>query len=459
MTQRILVVDDDEQLSEIICLELEGAGFEVHSSVESARTLSLLSQLEFSLVLLDLRLGEESGMDLLSKIRDLHPDLPVLMMTAHGDVDSVVQAFSLRVDGYIRKPFQEGDLKHRVCQAIEAYRPRLEARLQGAGDSLEVGQLLRTTDPSMEGLLRRIASAAQVTSNVVIIGESGTGKELVARALHQCGPRRQGPFVALNCAALPESLMESELFGHVRGSFTDAKESRPGLIARASGGVLFLDEIGDAPLSIQTKLLRALQEKEILPLGALKPVKIDIRIVAATHRSLLTEVENGRFRQDLFYRLHVIPIYIPPLRERPRDILYLATHFAAKISAEMGAAFSGFTTAAQIALMAHTWPGNVRELQNRVEHALALGEGNSLITSHGLFPEMPEHEAPRPQDRNLPTFGEAKESFERSYLERLLSVARGNIAKAARLASKSRTEVYNLLRKHRLDPRDFKTRF
>jgi two-component system response regulator GlrR len=263
--------------------------------------------------------------------------------------------------------------------------------------------------------------------------------------------------------------MESELFGHVRGAFTDAKESKSGLFAQANGGTLFLDEIGDAPLSIQAKLLRVLQEREVLPLGATRPIKVDVRVVAATHKCLKTEVEQKRFRLDLYYRLHVLRLEIPPLRERPRDILFLGSFFAEKLSREMNLMFRGFTGAAQAEMERYSWPGNVRELQNRIEQAMALG-GGGVIPSRHLFPEkeIPEGieeetetaafagEAMETSESALPSYQEAKIDFERNYLERVLQAAKGNIAKAARMASKSRTEVYGLLRKHGLNPLLFK---
>jgi two-component system response regulator GlrR len=261
-------------------------------------------------------------------------------------------------------------------------------------------------------------------------------------------------------------LLESELFGYVKGAFTDARENKPGLFARAHGGTLFIDEVGDAPLSIQTKLLRVLQEREILPLGGTQPIRVDVRIVAATHRSLKEEVAAGRFRQDLYFRLHVFPIRVPPLRERPKDISLLASAFAERLAEEMGVPFRGFTQTALNALETYSWPGNVRELQNKVERAIALQAGG-LLTAKSLFPEQAFGPEPEPEleikdtppssaPETLPSYSEAKQDFERTYLERVLTAARGNIAKAARLASKSRTEVYGLLRKHRLNPSTFK---
>lgn len=313
----------------------------------------------------------------------------------------------------------------------------------------------------MEPVIQKVIAASRVTSNVVITGESGTGKELVARALHQCGPRRNGPFIAFNCAALPDSLVESELFGYVRGAFTDARENKIGIFARANGGTLFLDEIGDASLMFQAKLLRVLQEREVLPLGGTAPIRLNVRIVAATHKSLLEEIEQGLFRRDLFYRLCVIPIHLPPLRDRPLDILFLSEYFAFRLSEQMQLAFHGITPEGRSKLRSHSWPGNARELQNRIEHALVLSQGG-WITGEGLFPEALDQKSceeivpPRLDSPSIPSFGEAKRLFERSYLERILLATCGNITRAARLAVKSRTEIYALLRKHRLDPMGFK---
>jgi two-component system response regulator GlrR len=467
----ILLIDDDEQITDVLDVVLESQGYSIQSCSSPGVAVEMLANFSFSLILLDLRLGEYNGLDLLPKLRETDPDVPIFIITAHGDVDSAVAALTQGADGYIRKPFEEGDLKEQIARAIENYEMRRALRNEKTPLPYnDARNIIRCLDHRMETTLKRIARASQVSSNVVVTGESGTGKELVARALHQCGPRRDGPFVALNCAALPENLLESELFGYQRGAFTDARENKPGLFVRANGGTLFLDEVGDAPLSIQAKLLRVLQEREVLPLGASAPIKIDVRIVAATHKSLQAEVEKGAFRQDLFYRLHVIPIHVPPLRERNKDIVFLADFFARKIAGDLEREFDGFTPGAIQALESHPWPGNVRELQNRVEYALILATSSKLTVTN-LFPERPEPlfdhvetpvETPTtasdelPPNTPLPTFQEAKNSFERTYLERVLSVAKGNITKAASLASKSRTEVYGLLRKHRLDPLNFK---
>jgi two-component system response regulator GlrR len=510
MKDWILIIDDDEQLADILSLMLESEGYQVRTCSTLARGAEMVSQQPFSLILLDINLADGNGIEFLPRLRENCPNVPIFIITAHGDVDSAVEAFTFGANGYIKKPFKEGDLKAQIGTAVEAYKLKGEVQaLRNQSPGSEIREILHSKDPAMELVLRRIATAAQVLSTVVITGESGTGKELVARALHRTGARKHGPFIAFNCAALPEALLESELFGYSRGAFTDAKDNKPGLFARAHGGTLFLDEIGDAPLSIQSKLLRVLQEREVLPLGATSPIKVDVRVVAATHKSLKDEVEAGRFRQDLYYRLHVLPIHVPALRERPKDIFFLATLFSTRLAETMHLTFEGFTEKAAETMLEYQWPGNVRELQNRVEHALAMGHGGRL-TAKALFPELdfgfesatepafapsedtgealdpseferaarsiamsgetgssphflPDdpsagHKAPAPSPgAALPTFGEAKNSFERNYLERVLTAAKGNIAKAARLASKSRAEVYGLLRKHGLDAGTFKS--
>ncbi|MEW6057391.1 MAG: sigma-54 dependent transcriptional regulator [Bdellovibrionota bacterium] len=492
---RILVVDDDEQIADILTLRLESEGYRVDTCSSVGPALEKLACNQYSLILLDLRLQGENGVESLPRFRDIDSEVPIFIITAHGDVDSAVQAFSMGANGYIRKPFQEGALRLQISQAIESYHMKLEVarlrRLIQEGET-EVSkdelldQLILTRDPTMQRFLEQVRIASSISSNVVVYGGSGTGKELVARALHQMGPRAKGPFVAINCGAFPETLLESELFGFVKGAFTDARESKIGHIVRANGGTLFLDEIGDAPLSIQVRLLRVIQEREVLPLGAGQPVKVDVRIIAATHRDLRQLVAEKKFRDDLFYRLQVLPLHVPALRERKQDVAYLATVFATRFASQHGRKFEGFTAAALVAMQAYEWPGNVRELQNRVEHAVVMGK-SPVLTTADLFPEgamavdpmaesqsssakaiaeavqADEDSSERPESlgemlmgTNVPPYKEAKENFERQYVESLLRHARGNIARAARIAGKYRTEVYGLIRKYSLDPRAFK---
>lgn len=493
---RILVVDDDEQIADILSIRLESEGYQVDTCGTVVRALDLLTRNRYALVLLDLRLRDGNGVESLPRFRDIDGEVPIFIITAHGDVDSAVQAFSRGANGFIRKPFQEGDLKLQISQAVENYQMKLEVqRLKRLmGDEREVEKIILTRDLGMKKFLEQVRTASATSSNVVVYGESGTGKELVARSLHQLGSRSKGNFVAINCGAFPENLLESELFGYVKGAFTDARENKVGHIVRASGGTLFLDEIGDAPLSIQVRLLRVLQEREVLPLGASNPIKVDVRIIAATHRDLRQLVADGKFREDLFYRLQVLPLHVPSLRERRADIVYLANIFANRFAQGHGRKFEGFTPSALSALLAYTWPGNVRELQNRVEHATVMGQGGT-VTTNDLFPEGVQRLemssgaalstpsvtpvlAPvstpvqlgaesnatgeafdlnlEASDLAIKPYKEAKEQFERQYLESLLTQAQGNIARAARLAGKYRTEVYGLIRKYSLDPREYK---
>ena len=482
---RILVVDDDEQIADILSLRLEAEGYEVDTCGTITRAMDLLSRNNYSLILLDLRLHDGNGIDSLPQFRDADSEVPIFIITAHGDVDSAIQAFSRGANGYIRKPFQEGDLRLQISQAVEAYHMKLEVhKLRHlVGTEVEIDKVILSRDPVMKRFLNQVRTASQTASNVVIAGQSGTGKELVARALHQHSPRAKGQFVAINCGALPENLLESELFGYTKGAFTDARENKMGHIVRASGGTLFLDEIGDAPLSIQIRLLRVLQEREVQPLGALAPIKVDLRIIAATHRDLRQLVAEGKFREDLFYRLQVLPLQVPALKERRLDITYLANVFAGKFATTHDRPFEGFTASAISAMLAHSWPGNVRELQNRIEHAVVMGRGamiasgdlfpelilesaetDHLIDLHsegmvaGLLPETSDIVVPLSAQEGLRPYKDAKEQFERQYVHALLTHARGNIAKAARIAGKYRTEVYGLIKKYRLDPNEFKMR-
>lgn len=333
-------------------------------------------------------------------------------------------------------------------------------------NSTENKQLITTQDPVMQELLRQVLTASKNQSSVIIYGESGTGKELIARALHQLGNRAKGPFVAINCAAFPETLLESELFGHSKGAFTDAKSDKVGHIVRATGGTLFLDEIGDAPLSIQVRLLRVIQEREVTPLGASAPVKIDVRFVAATHRNLKEQVALGAFREDLYYRLNVLSLRVPPLRERSRDILHLAELFANKVLSDNGSRFAGFSDATKEALLAYKWPGNVRELENRVERAVLMSQGRMIQVSD-LFPPEETVVSVKTNPANHPTtlqlvhssnqldnthavipYRKAKEAFEKQYIEQLIKATNGNVSQAARLAEKSRPEIYALMKRH-----------
>ena len=343
---RILIVDDDEQIIDILTLRLESDGYIVDGCNGIQEALKRIPTQTYSLILLDIRLKDGNGVEALPKIRALDSDVPLFIITAHGDIDSAIQAFSKGATGYIRKPFQDGELRAQIAKAISDYDVKLEIKRhktsETAPQSQNLEDIILSRDPIMNPLLQKVRMAAVTHSSVIIYGPSGSGKELIAQALHNLSPRSSGPFVAINCGAFTETLLESELFGHSKGAFTDAKTDKVGHFVRADGGTLFLDEIGDAPPSVQVRLLRVLQEREVLPVGGAIPQKIYVRIIAATHRDLKSYISLGKFREDLFYRLQVLHLHVPALKERPSDILFLAECFANRLVKKNGEGLSRF---------------------------------------------------------------------------------------------------------------------
>lgn len=465
MARKILLIDDDEQVIEVLEILLEGKDHETALAMDARTALLKAAEFQYDVILLDLRLGPECGLNLVLDLKELQPNAAIIMITAHGDLDSAIEGFKLGISGYVKKPFRDGELLEEIEKAAQASAMRSSVL---AYEAKEVRDQLRSRvpsiDPIFDPIYQRIAVAAEVSSSVVIQGESGTGKELVARALHDCGSRKDGPFIAFNCGAIAENLAEAELFGHAKGAFTDAKENKPGLFVRADRGTLFLDEIAEASPALQTKLLRVLQEKEVTPVGASQPVRVNVRVVTASHRDLHKRVEEGLFRQDLFYRLHVLSIALPPLRARTTDIPFLANLIARKIAESHSLHFEGFTAAAEERMLSYEWPGNIRELQNRIEQAMIMVRGG-VLNAESLFPNSATKESEvllvanptvAPEEGEIPSFFVAKVDFERGYWMRVLQSAQGNITRAARIASKSRTEVYSLLKKHGLDPTNFK---
>ncbi|GAB4254262.1 MULTISPECIES: sigma 54-interacting transcriptional regulator [Deferrisoma] len=441
--RHLLVVDDDRDLLKLLALRLKAAGFRVTTAASGEEALAALAADAPDLVITDLRMDGMDGMALYDAIRERHPSLPVIILTAHGSIPEAVEATRRGVFGFMTKPFDGRELVAEVRRALAL----------GSGPSAGAGESWReeivTRSPAMEEVLRRAKLAAQGEAAVLIYGESGTGKELLARAIHRASPRATGPFVALNCGAIPEPLLESELFGHARGAFTGATEERPGLFRSAQGGTLLLDEIGDMPLNLQVKLLRVLQDREVRPVGATRVFPVDVRVIAATHRDLDREVREGRFREDLYYRIHVVRLEIPPLAERREDIPLLAEHFLRRLAERSGRRVAGFAPEAMELLLAAPWPGNVRQLANVVEHAFTL-------CTAPLIPADLVREALREPAEAVPTLAEARRRFELEYLVRVLQMAEGNVTRAARMAGRNRTEFYRLLRRHHLDPNLFK---
>ena len=444
----VLVVDDDPDLLRLMQIRLDSAGYRVTTAESAERALAMISVARPQVVVTDLRMSGMDGIALFEAIHAHNPTLPVIILTAHGTIPDAVAAVKRGVFGYLTKPF---DAKALLTEIVRA------AALSGsAGPGAEGGDAgwraeIMTRNPVMEDVLAKARLVADSDAVVFISGESGTGKELLARAIHKASARREQPFVAINCGAIPEQLLESELFGHVRGSFTGAVRDHKGLFLTANRGTLFLDEIGDMPVSLQVKLLRVLQEKKVRPVGSTEAYDVDVRIVSATHRDLEAEMAAGNFREDLYYRLNVVALQLPPLTERREDIPLLANHFLKQLVQKYRKSVTGFAPEALELLVAASWPGNVRQLYNVVEQSVAL-------CTTPLIPASWVQQAIQTQQAEFASFEDARRGFERDYLTQLLKITEGNVTQAARLAKRNRTEFYKLLQRHQLDPKLFKSR-
>jgi two-component system response regulator GlrR len=443
---KILVVDDDTDLLALLSMRLEAAGYAVETATSGEMALNKLDVSRPQLIITDMRMGGMDGMALFEHIHRTNPTLPVIMLTAHGSIPDAVAATQQGVFGYLAKPFDSKILLAQVAQAI-ALSPHVEIVAEQASGAWR--QAIVTQSAAMEDVLNKAYRVAAGDASVLIHGESGTGKELLAQAIHQASPRRRQPFVAINCAAIPEQLLESELFGHVKGAFTGAVRDHKGLFQEAEGGTLLLDEIGDMPASLQVKLLRVLQERQVRPVGASKAIPIDVRIISATHRDLHAEVAAGNFREDLYYRLHVVALTIPALAQRREDVPLLANHFAHVLAEKYHKKINGYAPEALALLVNAAWPGNVRQLMNVVEQCVVLST-TPLISAALVLDAL--HKA----EDQLTSFEDARKQFERTYLVCVLKIAAGNVTQAAKLAQRNRTEFYKLLQRHNLDPAVFK---
>ncbi|QBJ77054.1 sigma 54-interacting transcriptional regulator [Aquitalea sp. USM4] len=441
---RVLLVDDDADLLHLLGLRLEAAGYLVDKAASAEAALSALAVRRADVLLTDWRLPGMDGMALFEQVKRSYPSLPVIILTAHGTVPDAVEAVSRGVFGYLVKPFDSAALLSKVSQALQLSAPALSHDEQDTWRAEVV-----SCSPLMDELLAEARLVAVTDASVLIRGESGTGKEVLARALHRASPRAGKPFIAVNCAAIPDNLLESELFGHEKGAFTGAAARHQGLIAQADGGTLFLDEIGDMPLALQVKLLRVLQEREVRPLGASKPIAVDVRLISATHRDLELLISDGLFREDLFYRLNVLTLQLPALSERREDIPLLAQHFLSQVCERYGKEVAGFAPDATEYLCSLRWSGNIRQLANAVEQCCVL-------STAGLIPLSLVQKAVSDGMASIPTLAEARRQFEREYLEKLLRVTAGNASVAARIADRNRTEFYRLLQKHDLVAAAFK---
>jgi DNA-binding NtrC family response regulator len=423
----ILVVDNDAGMVEMLRRYLEDEGWQVATATAGAEARAALESGEFDVLLSDLVMDEVDGLALL-RAAQASPSRPrVLLMTAFGSLESAIEAMRAGAFDYLTKPFRLAQVGVAVRRALDDRRLREEnRRLREHVERLYGAEHLVGASRAMRAVIEQVRAIAATDASVLLLGESGTGKEVVARTIHWNSARRDGPFVAVNCAAIPENLLESELFGHVKGAFTGADRARRGLFADAGGGTLFLDEIADMPLALQAKLLRALQDKTIRPVGGNEEIQLDLRVISATHGDLAGLVRGGRFREDLYYRLAVIPIRLPSLRERPEDIPLLARHFLERVSASLRRSVEGFTDEALARLLAHRWPGNVRELENVVERAATLARG-PLITPADLALDLV---APGPVETTArPTL----DDLERRYIDQVLAETNGDKRRAAQI--------------------------
>ena len=446
--ERILVVDDDPSLLTLLQIRLKSMGFTVTPCGTGEDALTRAHEESFDFAILDLRLPDLDGLGLMEELHILHSGLPVLILTAHGCIPNAVEAMKKGAYGYLTKPFDDKELLASIDKALTQKRMSQEIqRLQMLVNELYGMDKVVARSSEMQALLQQVARVAGTDATVCISGETGTGKEVIARVIHCNSARAAKPFVAVNCAAIPETLFESELFGHLKGSFTGAHQNKRGLIHSADKGTLFLDEIGEMPLSLQGKLLRTIQQREVLPIGAQVPSKVDVRILAATNKDLEVAVREGRFREDLYYRIHVVPLWIPPLRERRQDIPSLAQFFLKQSVGRLNKPIRGFTPDAMQGMVTYSWPGNVRELENIIERAVVMSS-TDMITPDLLSL------APTKGQGNLQPLTEAKESFEREYLRELLRTTDGNISRAAQIAGRYRADFYKLLKKYGLHPSD-----
>jgi two-component system response regulator GlrR len=442
----LLVVDDDADMLRLLTIRLTAAGYRVTAVTSAEAALTQLQLERPQLVLSDVRLPGKDGLALFDDIRRQHPSLPVILLTAHGTIPDAVQATERGVFTYLTKPFDGKALLDKIAQALALSAPASPAQ-RGSPQAWQTQIISRSS--RMAEALAEAQMVAQSDASVLLRGESGTGKELLAQAIHQASARANKPFIAVNCGAIPEALLESELFGHVKGAFTDAVANHKGLFLAADGGTLLLDEIGDMPPALQVKLLRVLQERVVRPVGSSQSIPVNVRILSATHRDLDAAMANGDFRADLYYRLNVVTLTLPPLAERREDIPLLANHFLVTLAAKYGKRLSGFAPEALKALSTAAWPGNVRQLYNVVEQVCAL-------STTPLVPLALVQRALRSPSVPVLTLTEAKQRFERDYLVGLLKLTDGNVADAARLADRNRTEFYRLMLKHGLTPGHFK---
>ena len=450
----VLVAEDDTNVRRVLVAMLKRAGYGVHPASDGTEAMAILRLHPVDAVISDLRMPNMDGIALLQHIKSTYPELPVIIITAHGTVENAVQALKLGAFDYVTKPFEKDDLKRSVEKAVNT---RMLATAEVREDAATFRKHLIGQSAAMQKVFDIIDRVAATPSTALIAGESGTGKELVAKALHLGSNRADKPFIKINCAAIPRDLMESEMFGYEKGAFTGAVSAKPGRFELADGGTLFLDEIGEIPLEMQVKLLRAIQEQEFERVGGIKTIEVDVRLIAATNRDLLEEIQQGRFREDLYYRLNVVPITLPPLRERPDYLPKLVAHFVGKYNERLSRSVSGLTDDALRALTRYAWPGNIRELENVLERTMLFLDAD-IITLEDLPPEVtregtaPAHipipalHLPAPESGLKEVVRETTNALEKQYISNALEETGGNVTRAAALLKISRKSLQNKMK-------------
>lgn len=443
---KILLVDDDKNLIELLKMRLESANYEVAAAFKEEDALEAIIGQAFDLSIVDLKLFHQDGIMLMEKIHSINPGLPVIILTAHGSIESAVEAIKRGAYTYLTKPFDSRDLLLQIEKAVENRKLTSEInRLRVLLAERYNFSNIVAKSQNMRRVLDVVSRIAKTESTVYVYGESGTGKELIAKAIHIASKRKDGPFVAINCAAIPETLWENELFGHDKGAFTGAIRNTKGLMTQAHGGTIFLDEIAEIPLSVQAKLLRVLQERQFYPLGGEKPIEVDVRIIVAAKNDLKEEVRKGLFREDLFYRIHVIPIHLPPLRDRKEDIPYLTEHFLKKFNKQMKKEVRALTPQAMQRLMLYDWPGNIRELENTVEYAVAMTQ-QDVITELILPTKITLQEQFKPIKKASEAF--SLKGLERSAIIKALSQVGNNTPQAAKRLGISKATLYRKIKEY-----------
>lgn len=442
---QILIVDDDADILKLLSMRLKAAGYDVRTETSAEAAMTASNATRPDLVISDLRMPGIDGIALMDQLHRSYPTLPFILLTAHGSIPEAVTATQRGAFGFLTKPFDSQTLLQQVKEALRLSGAPIDAHVSNENWRSDI----ITRSPAMENLLKQARQIASSDVSVLIQGESGSGKELLARALHLASDRADRPFVAINCGAIPENLLESELFGHAKGAFTGAVSAHQGLFKSAEKGTLFLDEIGDMPMSLQVKLLRALQERVIRPVGSTSSIAIDVRLISATHRNLMDEMQAQRFREDLYYRINVVNLALPSLAERREDISPLAHYFLEKFAEKHRKLIQSFSPEALMCLVQAPWPGNIRQLQNVIEQTVVLATGS-------IIPQNLVQKALIIEHNSIVPYETARHLFERDYLINLLKYTQGNVAQAAKLAQRNRTEFYRLLDRHHLQASLFK---